>query len=263
MRLRHSCASLCGPLELLQAPPDLAPPRGGRCRRPGRTCAPAPPVGALELVDELVDRHASSVAGGWPGPLGHDLDARGASGAVVRLERQHLAQRADRDLELVERRLARRQPLEPEARARAASSARGCPCACRRSGSARRRARRSPAAAGSASTISQYQARPAEEREDEDRDHHHPEQERRPAARVDEAEALHALGLELLAGLVGVDRLVLGGVVLEDAPQVGQQRDERRGRGRRSRRGSALDDHEPGPVVVDREPVREQRRRRP
>src|SRR5207302_751546 len=33
--------------------------------------------------------------------------------------------------------------------------------------------------------------------------------------------------LELLARLVGVDRLVLGGVVLEDAAQVGQERDER------------------------------------
>ena len=72
-------------------------------------------------------------------------------------------------------------------------------------------------------------ARPAEEREDEDGEHHHPEQERGAAARVDERVALHDLRLELLAGLVRVDRLVLGGVVLEHAPQVGQQRDERRG----------------------------------
>ena len=33
-------------------------------------------------------------------------------------------------------------------------------------------------------------------------------------------------GVELVAGLVGVDRLVLGGVVLEHAPQVGEQRDQ-------------------------------------
>ena len=66
----------------------------------------------------------------------------------------------------------------------------------------------------------------AEEREDEDRDHHDPEQERGPAAQVDEAVALHALGLELLARLVRVDRLVLGSVVLEDAPEVGQERDQ-------------------------------------
>ena len=76
--------------------------------------------------------------------------------------------------------------------------------------------------------------RPAEEREDEDGDHHHPEQERGAAARMDERVALHDLRLELLAGLVRVDRLVLGGVVLEHAPQVGQQRDERRGTRRRS-----------------------------
>ena len=68
--------------------------------------------------------------------------------------------------------------------------------------------------------ISQYHARSPEEREDEDRDHHHPEQERGAAARVDEAEALDALGRQLLAGLVGVDRLVLGRVVLEQPPEV-------------------------------------------
>ena len=81
---------------------------------------------------------------------GHDLDPLGGRIRAA-FEREHLAQGADRDLELVERRLARRQPLQPEARARAASSRPGCRCACRRSGSARRRSPRSPAAAGSAS----------------------------------------------------------------------------------------------------------------
>ena len=33
-------------------------------------------------------------------------------------------------------------------------------------------------------------------------------------------------GLELVAGLVGVDRLVLGRVVLEDALQVGHEADD-------------------------------------
>ena len=69
------------------------------------------------------------------------------------------------------------------------------------------------------------QGRAPEEGEDEDRDHHHPEQERGAAARVDEAEALHLLRHELLTGLVGVDHLVLCGVVLEDPLQVGQERD--------------------------------------
>ena len=69
--------------------------------------------------------------------------------------------------------------------------------------------------------------RPADEREDEDRDHHHPEQKRCSATRVDQAELLHIRGRELGARLERVDRLVLGAVVLEDAPQVGEQRDQR------------------------------------
>ena len=54
--LRHSSASLYGAFELLQPPAAPRPPRGGRCRRQGRdsrSCASR--VGALELVDELVD----------------------------------------------------------------------------------------------------------------------------------------------------------------------------------------------------------------
>ena len=37
---------------------------------------------------------------------------------------------------------------------------------------------------------------------------------------MDEAEALNPVRDQLLPGLVGVDHLVLGGVVLEDTPQV-------------------------------------------
>ena len=50
--------------------------------------------------------------------------------------------------------------------------------------------------------------------------------------------ALHLLGLERRAGLVGVDRLVLGGVVLEDAPQLAEEADQRRGRRPAARCGS-------------------------
>src|SRR5262245_7548503 len=52
----------------------------------------------------------------WVPPrfLGHDFDAIIRGTAL--LEMQDLAERADRDLELVEARLAGRQPLEPEAR---------------------------------------------------------------------------------------------------------------------------------------------------
>src|SRR4029450_11035497 len=48
--------------------------------------------------------------------LRHDFDALGLRRGAPPLALEHLAQGADRDLELVERRLARRQPLEPEAR---------------------------------------------------------------------------------------------------------------------------------------------------
>ena len=53
-------------------------------------------------------------------------------------------------------------------------------------------------------------------------------------------------GSSSLAGLVGVDRLVLGGVVLEDAAQVGQAARSARGSATKiETRISALDDHEP------------------
>ena len=51
-------------------------------------------------------------------------------------------------------------------------------------------------------------------------------------------------GVELVAGLVGVDRLVLGGVVLEDALQVGDQRDQRQVGDEHDDAQAALDEHE-------------------
>ena len=56
-----------------------------------------------------------------PRHLGHDLDLALLGGDAA-LTAEHLLERTDRDFDLVERRLARRQPLQPEARARAASS---------------------------------------------------------------------------------------------------------------------------------------------
>src|SRR5207248_10759858 len=101
--------------------------------------------------------------------------------------------------------------------------------------------------------------RAAEEREDEDGDHHHPEQEGGTAARVDQAKALDGLRLELLAGLEGIDRLVLGGVVLKDAAQVGQQRDHDQIEDEDGHADAALDEHEPD-AVRDRKQVGQQRR---
>ena len=60
---------------------------------------------------------------------------------------QHLTQCANRDLELVERRLARRQSLQPQPRREQDHQHAVAWSACRRSGSARTRSRRSPAAA--------------------------------------------------------------------------------------------------------------------
>ena len=71
--------------------------------------------------------------------------------------------------------------------------------------------------------------------------------------------ALRVLGRQLVAGLVRVDRLVLGGVVLEDAPQ---RRDEAENRQVDDEDGDAdepFDEHEPA-AARDRQQVGEQRR---
>jgi hypothetical protein len=77
---------------------------------------------------------------------------------------------------------------------------------------------------------------------------------------VDLAVPLDGLGRQLVARLVGVDRLVLRGVVLEDAPQVGQERDQREVDHEQQDADRAFDDHERA-GGVDRQPVRDQRRR--
>src|SRR5207248_11686426 len=56
--------------------------------------------------------------------------------------------------------------------------------------------------------------------------HHHPQQKRRAAPPIQERVALDDLRLELLPRFVRVDRLVLGRVVLEDAAEIGKQRDQ-------------------------------------
>src|SRR5437016_12344505 len=103
---------------------------------------------------------------------------------------------------------------------------------------------------------------PPEEREHEDGDDHYPQQERGAAAGMDERVALYRLGLELLARLVRVDRLVLGAVILEDAPQVGEQRDEREIRDEDRHTDEALDDHEPA-AALDRQRPGDEPRRHP
>ena len=74
------------------------------------------PRRSLHVGEEEGDRAAREVAhrrAGRRAPgLGHDLDAL-RTGRAGRLEVDHLTQGSDRDLELVERGLARRQPLQP------------------------------------------------------------------------------------------------------------------------------------------------------
>ena len=74
--------------------------------------------------------------------------------------------------------------------------------------------------------MSKYHDRPAHDGEDQDRDHHHDEQERRAAAQVQRLVLLDVGDRERLAVLEGVDRHVLGAVVLEDAPQVAELGDD-------------------------------------
>src|SRR6266566_5384994 len=76
---------------------------------------------------------------------------------------------------------------------------------------------------------------------------------------VDEGEALDDLRLERLTGLVGIDRLVLGGVILEDAAQIGEQRDEPEVAHEQAHADQPLVDDEPA-AAADRELVGDQRR---
>jgi hypothetical protein len=73
------------------------------------------------------------------------------------------------------------------------------------------------------------------------------------------AETLDPLRLELLAGLEGVDRLVLGPVVLEHAAQVGKERDRAQVDDEDGYADEALDQDEPR-AVRDRQQIRKQGR---
>ncbi len=79
---------------------------------------------------------------------------------------------------------------------------------------------------------------------DEDRHEHHPEQERGAAADVDARVLRHRVGRQLVAGLERVDGHVLGGVVLEHALQVGDQRQERQVADQDADADQALDQRE-------------------
>ena len=144
-------------------------------------------------------------------------------GVSVAEDRLH---RGDRHRELVEVGLARRQPLELQARA----TSRPWPSAGAVLAGELDQLERDAGDHRDAEHARGQQpvpGRQADRREDEDRDDHHDEQEARAAARVQAAEALRVGRRELEAGLVAGDRLVLGAVVLEDAAQVAQARQQR------------------------------------
>ena len=143
-------------------------------------------------------------------------DSTSASCSAV----MHRAQRRDRDLELVEIGLAGRELLQPQARAASAPAPTLAACSSPRAGSPRSS---SPAITGISTmrdAITNQQVRPRDERVHEDRDDHHGQQEVGAAAHVRGRELLRGLGRELDVVLVRGDRLVLGAVVLEHAPDV-------------------------------------------
>src|SRR5215210_9370158 len=75
-------------------------------------------VSPYERSSSSIRSWKSAIAEGYArsSDLSHDLDALRLRLGVALLEREHLPQGADRDLELVERRLARGQPLQPQPR---------------------------------------------------------------------------------------------------------------------------------------------------
>ena len=70
------------------------------------------------------------------------------------------------------------------------------------------------------------QGLPADQAEGHDREDHDDHQELGAAARVGRRVRPDRLGREWVAGLEGVDRHVLGAVVLEDAPDVRRATDD-------------------------------------
>ena len=197
--------------------------------------------GVVVAIDQLAQRVGGVGSRHTRGAYAMTSTGEGADAG--RLGVEDVAQRLDRHLDLVERRLARRERLEPEARSEQRADDRVL--------------RVLPAEpdhlVGQARDHRQEQdprgdqhrpVRPADEREHEDRDDHHPQQERRPAADVDLGVRLDALGRQLGAVLVGVDRLVLGGVVLEHPAQVGHERDQRQVGDQEAHPDPALDDDE-------------------
>ena len=153
-------------------------------------------------------------------------DSAAARLALGLLDAHDLLQRPDRDLDLVERRLPRRQPLQPQAR--------------------REQRHQDAVALVLAGVADQLVGEPGDHRQQEDPadDEPVPDRAGRRSAKtkmpITMTQSKKAVpqrgwiklnfctfsGRQLGAALERVDRLVLGAVVLEDALQVGQQPDQ-------------------------------------
>src|SRR3954451_10062970 len=159
---------------------------------------------------------------------GDDLDADELLGRVVarRLDGEDRLHGGDGDRELVEVRLTRRELLQHEAGPHDRADPALAPVAPDELDDLERDA----GDQGHAEDARQDEPVPRgqpDRREQEDGDDHHDEQEARPAAWMQAREALGVLGRQRQVRLVAGDRLVLGAVVLEDAAQVAQARQQR------------------------------------
>src|SRR4051812_16310492 len=184
-------------------------------------------------------------AGSSPSGSGDDFDPEEVIGGDLTraLDGEHRLERGDRHRELLVVGRARRQLLELESGPHDPADPALLAVAARPLDDLER----DPGDEGHAEDPREHEDPPGgqpDRREDEDRDDHDDEEEARPAAGMEAAEAVRALGGERLARLVGGDRLVLGAVVLEDPPQVGQARDERQVAEEDRRAQDALDEPE-------------------
>src|SRR5215217_2150020 len=191
------------------------------------------------------DPHRSGDSPRWWG-LGDDLDADEISGvgvAELGLSGEHGLEASDRDGELGAVGFARRQVLELDAWPHDGAD----PTASAVSAAELDQLEGDASDQGDADDAREQQPVPGRQSdgsEDEDRDDHHQQQEGGPAAGMEAREALGVLRRERHAGLEARDRLVLGAVVLEHAPEISQARERQQVAEEDGRADQALDEPE-------------------
>src|SRR6266849_3158449 len=219
---------------------------------PGFAWPPPPPT-----VGNSVSRSSGGLPQGGPAPL---ASSRRCSGRVL-LTLAGAVKGDDRDLEHVVGRLAGRELLSREDWQQHDLDDRVGAVAGHEADELESRARddrdRQHAAC--------YQPEPVrvEQRHDREHDHTHDqdhEQEAGAAARVKKARATNRHDLEWPSRLIGVDRLVLGPVVLEDAAHVAQKRDQRQVAQDEAHADDPFhEDEDEAPVLMDGEAGKQER----